>query len=144
MGGSDAVEEVARLQALVVHHQVDDRVVVEPARTDFRELLRRCQCSVSLCGYNTVVDLLQSGTPGVFIPFDEGGETEQTLRAQSLARLSSYSVIESSLLTPERLAESVHEVCDAGRFEPSSNGFDGAAESVHIVENLVHNKSNNK
>ena len=142
VGGSDADEEVARLQALAVHHQVDDRVEVEPARADFRELLHRCQCSVSLCGYNTVVDLLQSGTPGVFIPFDEGGETEQTLRAQSLGRLSSYSVIESSLLTPERLAESVREVCDAGRFEPANNGFDGAAQSVHIVETLVKSKSN--
>ena len=116
-------------------------MIAEPARADFRELLRRCQCSVSLCGYNTVVDLLQSGTPGVFIPFDEGGETEQTVRAQSLGRLASYSVIKASSLTPERLAESVREVCAAGRFEAEVNGFDGATESVHIVETLCRNKS---
>lgn len=137
VAGSDADEEIERLRALCELHGVSDQVTIEPARADFRELLRRCQCSVSLCGYNTVVDLLQSGTPGVFIPFDEGGETEQTVRAQSLGRLPSYSVVKASSLTPEQLAASVREVCGAGRFDPEDNGFDGATQSVHIVQSLL-------
>ena len=48
-------------------------------------MLYHAAASVSLCGYNTALDVLQSGVPAVLVPFDNGGEVEQSLRAEALA-----------------------------------------------------------
>jgi len=61
--------------------------VVEPPTPDFRMLLTGAAASVSMCGYNTALDVLQAGVPAVLIPFDDGGEVEQGLRADALAAL---------------------------------------------------------
>jgi len=45
-------------------------------------MLYHAAASVSLCGYNTALDILQAGTPAVFVPFDDGSEVEQGLRAR--------------------------------------------------------------
>ena len=75
VGGQDAQTEVSRLQTLAK----GTATIIEANRPDFRELLCQSACSVSMSGYNTVIDLLLTGTPGVLIPFDAGGEKEQTL-----------------------------------------------------------------
>ncbi len=59
--------------------------VVERARPDFRALLSRAALSVSQAGYNTVLDLLHGGCPALLVPFEAGHETEQRLRAETLA-----------------------------------------------------------
>ena len=46
-------------------------VVAEPARHDYRSMLRRCAAAIGQCGYNTAIDWLQAGVPGVFVPFSD-------------------------------------------------------------------------
>ncbi|MFO0989149.1 MAG: glycosyltransferase [Alphaproteobacteria bacterium] len=84
-------------------------VVVEPARPDFRGLLARCAVSVSQAGYNTVVDVLAAGARAVLVPFAAGRETEQTQRADCLARKGLARMLPESALTPDRLAAFVAE-----------------------------------
>jgi len=79
-------------------------VVVERARRDFPELLKRARLSVSQAGYNTVLDILTAGVPAVFVPFAQENETEQTQRAEALARHGRAAVTAEAGLTPERLA----------------------------------------
>ena len=93
-----------------------------------------------MCGYNTAIDLLLTGTPGVLIPFDAGGEKEQTLRAASLAERSSYSLLLDKDLRPESLAEAVAQASQAGRFSIDINQFNGALETVRIATRLVEQK----
>ena len=138
VGGSDAQEEVARLKTLAA--KLGATPVIEPNRPDFRELLSSASCSVSMCGYNTAIDLLLTGTPGVLIPFDVGGEKEQTLRAASLAERSSYSLLLDKDLTPESLFESVTRVSRADRFSSEIDQFNGALETVRIATKLVEQK----
>ena len=138
VGGSDAQEEVERLKSLVPTSGT--RLVIEPNRPDFRELLSSASCSVSMCGYNTAIDLLLTGTPGVLIPFDAGGEKEQTLRAASLAERSSYSLLLDKDLKPESLAEAVAQASQAGRFSINIDQFNGALETVRIATRLVEQK----
>ena len=138
VGGSDAQEEVERLKSLVPTSGTS--LVIEPNRPDFRELLSSASCSVSMCGYNTAIDLLLTGTPGVLIPFDAGGEKEQTLRAASLAERSSYSLLLDKDLKPESLAEAVAQASQAGRFSIDINQFNGALETVRIATRLVEQK----
>jgi predicted glycosyltransferase len=133
IGGANPDSEVKRLQNMATGSGMH----IEPARPDFRQLLHHATCSVSMCGYNTALDLLQAGTPSVFIPFDDGGEVEQTLRAKSLAKHSSFAVVPSAELAPQKLLDAVQSVQNAGRFQSDGLEFNGAAETVRITAEMV-------
>lgn len=133
VGGTSADAEIKRLRKRCTAGST----IIEPARPDFRQLLLRADCSVSLCGYNTAIDLLQTGTPGVLVPFEEGGETEQRLRAESLAVKPSFIMLPMKDLTSDQLRESVAAARKVGRTRSPEIRFDGAAESVRIVSRLV-------
>ena len=128
VGGEDAAETIARLQG-----NAPDNAEIEPTRPDFRQMLRHAAGSVSMCGYNTALDLMQAATPSVLVPFDAGKETEQSLRAEALARLPGFEVLKSAELTPERLAKGVTDVIAAPKRSASHSRFDGAARSVEIA-----------
>ncbi|MBL4751196.1 MAG: glycosyltransferase [Amylibacter sp.] len=133
IGGANPAPEIERLQNMATGSGLH----IEPARPDFRQLLHHAACSVSMCGYNTALDLLQAGTPSVFIPFDDGGEVEQTLRAKSLAKHPSFAVVSSAKLTPKKLLDAVQSVQNAGRFKSDGLEFNGAFETVRITSELV-------
>jgi predicted glycosyltransferase len=132
VGGQDAPVLIPELQ----HLAQGAPVVIERARPDFRQMLAHAQASVSMCGYNTTLDLLQAKTPAVVIPFDDGGEVEQTLRARSLTHLSGFKVVYNSELTPEALREALDKAIQAPRRDTVALSFAGAAKSVQIIQNL--------
>ena len=108
-------------------------VAVERNRPDFPAMLRRCRASVSQAGYNTMVDVLASGAPAVVVPFADGGEREQTLRAGLLAERGVVEVIEAGSLSPGRLARAVDAAVEAGRRPYPVVDLDGARRSAGIV-----------
>lgn len=132
VGGSDPDPEITRLKEQVKCNHV----VIEAARPDFRQLLYHAACSVSMCGYNTALDLLQARTPSVFVPFDDGGEVEQTLRANSLAKHPSFCVLQKNKLTPEDLLGAIQSVRNAELFPNHNLEFNGAQETVNITTQL--------
>lgn len=132
VGGADPGALVAELRALVE----GTASIVEPARSDFRQLLPRAAASVSMCGYNTALDLMQAGTPSVIVPFDDGKEVEQGLRARALSEIPGFAVVESVDLTAENLERALLKVM---RDSPRDSGglqFNGAAKSVRIAEEM--------
>jgi len=136
VGGQDAQTEVSRLQTLAK----GTATIIEANRPDFRELLCQSACSVSMSGYNTVIDLLLTGTPGVLIPFDAGGEKEQTLRAESLSEHAAYTLLADKDLNPESLCSAVNQAASAGRFSVDKKQFNGALETVRFATRLVQQK----
>jgi predicted glycosyltransferase len=60
-------------------------VVLERFREDFPRVLGACTLSISQGGYNTVLETLALRKRAVIVPFTEGGESEQILRARLLA-----------------------------------------------------------
>lgn len=133
VGGQDWQSEIARLKKLAGTLPI----IIEKTRPDFRQLLCQAACSVSMCGYNTALDLLQTGTPGVLVPFDAGGEVEQTLRAQSFAQNPAFQVLKTKDMTPESLLDTVQHVQSVGRFTAKTMAFDGANKTVRIIENAM-------
>jgi predicted glycosyltransferase len=131
VGGANAADRVADLR-----DRAPANVQVEPARTDFRQMLHHAAASVSLCGYNTALDILQAGTPAVFIPFDDGSEVEQGLRARALANQSGIAVLPRASLSAQRLCQVLEEVITAPRREIATTGFDGATHTVAITREL--------
>lgn len=133
VGGADPVDQISQLKTLAA----DADIVVEAARPDFRKMLHHVAVSVSMCGYNTALDLMQAGAPALFIPFDEGGEVEQTLRAQSLSHLSNMRMCRAADLTPQRLLDEVVELASLPPVKPADLQFDGAVETVRIAVEMV-------
>lgn len=132
VGGADAPARAAELQALAANAPV----LAEPARPDFRSMLYQAAASVSMCGYNTALDLMQAGTPSVIVPFDDGKEVEQGLRARALSGMPGFAVVESVDLTAENLERALLKVM---RDSPRDSGglqFNGAAKSVRIAEEM--------
>ena len=111
--------------------------LVEPARPDFRQMLPQAAASVSMCGYNTAMDLLQAGPPAVLIPFDAGKEVEQGLRAAALANLPSIAVLRADALSAESLVAALDKVIAAGPRAATPLRFDGAAQTVAIARSMA-------
>ncbi|MGR3621338.1 glycosyltransferase family protein [Pseudophaeobacter sp.] len=131
VGGSDAQTRIAELR------QIPSPAVIEAARPDFRQMLSHAAASVSMCGYNTALDLLQANTPAVLVPFDAGREVEQSLRATSLAPLPGFRCLRSADLTPHRLIAALEEVIVAPRRSVSDLKFDGASRTVEIAREMA-------
>lgn len=129
VGGGDADVRIKAFKAIAPAN-----VILNAARSDFRQMLRHAKASVSMCGYNTALDVLQTQVPAVFIPFDAGGEVEQTLRAKALAALPGIQVVLSDALTPNALIAALDTASKDHSTEPPRFGFDGARRTVQIVE----------
>lgn len=136
VGGQDAKARITELRKQVA----DAPVTLEPVRPDFRQMLPHAAASVSMCGYNTALDILQAGTPAVFIPFDDGNEVEQSLRARTLAEMPAIDVIPSKELNGDLLAQAVGRVISSEPRPVSDQGFDGAAQSVRIAKGLLERR----
>ncbi|NOE18624.1 glycosyltransferase [Ruegeria atlantica] len=137
IGGTDAKALIAELSRMAEGASV----VLEPVRPDFRQMLPLAAASVSMCGYNTAMDILQSGTPAVFVPFDDGKEVEQGLRGQSLSDLPAIEVLESRALSWATLARAVERVVADGPRVQQDFGFHGAIQSVHIAKRLLEQRT---
>ena len=132
VGGQDAKARIAKLSQLAEGASI----ILEPVRPDFRQMLPLVAASVSMCGYNTAMDVLQSGTPAVLIPFDDGQEVEQGLRARALSHLDGIEVLNSSDLSGPTLAKALGHALSGAVRPPMTEGFSGAHRSVEIAMEL--------
>lgn len=134
IGGADPTATAARVADL--RTRAPAHVTVEPARRDFRQMLNHAAASISLCGYNTALDILQAGTPAVFVPFDEGGEVEQGLRANALAQHAGIATVRRADLSADMLCTALEQVMTASRRTPDLAGFDGAPCCVTLTHEM--------
>ncbi len=91
--------------------------------------------SISQCGYNTTLDILQSDVSALVVPFgDSSGEDEQTRRALRLEKLGALRVCEK--LTAENLAR---EIQNTFEFQPRKISLDmkGGENSARIIRDLL-------
>jgi predicted glycosyltransferase len=101
-------------------------------RRDFPSLLMSAKASVSQAGYNTVCDLLRARCRAVLVPFAEGGETEQTLRAERLGELGLARVVREYELSAESLAEAIESAL-AGPAPNPTLDLEGAAGTARVL-----------
>jgi len=137
VGGVDQADVSARLNEAARGAPV----LAEPARQDYRALLDRCAAAVGQCGYNTAVDWLQAGVPGVFVPFAEAGETEQTIRADRLASRFGHGVISEVELSPPALAGAAEAAIRRGRFVAEGVRLDGAVRTSRLISQLLEKRA---
>jgi predicted glycosyltransferase len=112
--------------------RIDPGIVVDRFRADFTALLAACHVSLSQGGYNTVMELLALRTPAVIIPFAEGQESEQALRASLLAERGALDMLDGDNLDPALLAATLTRRAQAGAL-PIDLDLDGARHSAEIT-----------
>ena len=115
-------------------------LLVERSVPTLRPLLEMAAVSVSQCGYNTALDLLQTRVPALVVPFAEGREDEQRARAVRLQALGALRVLDPAALTGARLAA---EIAATRAFTPApiALDMDGAAETRRAITRLFEAKT---
>jgi predicted glycosyltransferase len=94
--------------------------------------LEAADLSISLGGYNSVMDLLQARIRALVYPAMPNGDQEQNLRAEKLANAGVIELIPETGLAPERLAAQIERAIEK---EPRSVALNlnGAANSRAIL-----------
>lgn len=131
VGGQNAVTIITELK-----RDAPANLIVEPTRSDFRQMLHHAAVSVSFCGYNTALDLLQTTCPAVLVPFDAGGEVEQGIRAQSLAQQSGFEVLRAAELSPQALLNAIEAAINDNLTDRLVSQSNGAVRTVEIVTRI--------
>ena len=101
------------------------------------EEMRGAAGSISQCGYNTALEILQTGVAALVVPFADRGEDEQMKRARRFERLGAVRVLDQNEMTPRRMAEEIRAL---PHFQPGALrlNMNGARRSADIVEALMH------
>jgi predicted glycosyltransferase len=104
--------------------------------SDLREHIHNARWSVNQCGYSTALDIIETGTPSLFVP-DRGSERlQQLVRAKRLVYWGA-----GRLLMPHHLngASLANEILQLTRFEPRNISFsvDGASKSAELISEIV-------
>ena len=120
LGGHDAEREAQDF------HFPQYGIFAHPPVPHFRRLLAGTACSVSLCGYNTAMDLAACTSPALIVPFELHGEREQRLRAEAIAGALGAQVLALDGLTPEALNDAVEAAIARGPRRPAGIATGGA------------------
>lgn len=116
--------------ALAAATRGDAGIILERHRSDFTQLLAKCHVSLSQAGYNTVMEILALETPAVVVPFADGAESEQTLRAQILAERGVLDCVQEP--DPAQLAAALDRRAGLGG-AGLDLAFDGAERSAAFL-----------
>nr|CAA6829282.1 MAG: Mlr3248 protein [uncultured Thiotrichaceae bacterium] len=108
------------------------RLTVMRMATDFVDRLAKAQVSVSLGGYNTTMDILQTGVPAVVVPFEGIEETEQLDRAQMLADTGRIQLLRYEHVTPATLQQAIEQTMQQ-QFDMPAINTDGAKQSAELL-----------
>ena len=106
----------------------------------FSAAARLCRVSVSQAGYNTVMEILAVGARAVVVPFADGQESEQPVRARLLAERGLVQVVAPQDLTPVLLAAAIDGA--AAMPAPSEGLFNlkGAAATAEILHQALRQR----
>jgi predicted glycosyltransferase len=106
------------------------------AVSDLGAELGAARASVSQCGYNTALEVLQAHVPALVVPYSAPGEDEQSRRARRLSELGLVRVLDPSELDGPRLADAI-SVTLHDRAPGLELDLDGAHASAEALWRMV-------
>jgi len=106
---------------------------------DLYSELSQARASISQCGYNSAMEIIQAQVPALVVPFADGGEDEQLKRARRLEAMGALRVLEQEEMTPQRMAQEIRNLID---FQPRTThlNFNGAHRSTEILRDLLERR----
>ncbi|HCC56824.1 MAG TPA: glycosyl transferase [Solibacterales bacterium] len=123
----------ARLAQLA---QRQPNICFERYSADLLSLMEAAALSVSMGGYNTLMNVLTTGVKAVVFPYTTNGDQEQNMRAEKLEQLGLLDVLHPEDLNARALAEKILRALDRtpARF---SFAFDGAEQTAQLLEAVL-------
>lgn len=111
-------------------------LTVERYTPDLLAYMSKADLSISMAGYNTTLNVLQTGVRAMLLPFTGNDDQEQRLRCTRLQDLSVVRVIDPSELPPERMTEKILLTLQQ---QPTARQFNlrGVEETADCVRTLV-------
>ena len=108
---------------------------------EFEMELTRSRLSISLAGYNTLMNLLSTRTPALVFPYDRNNE--QRMRAERLESLDLLKVLSREDLNLASLTQLIREALSQSAPAVTAQvRLDGAAESARlIIESAAANRN---
>lgn len=126
-------EAYSRLQELA---RESKNVNLSRYTPDLAALLRRAAVSVSMAGYNTIMDVLSSGVRALVYPVTANGDQEQIVRAEALEKAGVIGVIKTEELVPEELARKLEQALSKAATSLTFD-FDGAVNSARLLKKYL-------
>ena len=117
-----------------------DNVVLRRFTPRLTEYMEQADLSISLGGYNTVMNILKTGVRSLLLPsLNEHQADEQSIRAQKLANLGILDLLQGDDLEPIILAR---KITSSLKKAPSQNSFDldGAKATSSMLKQLLYRK----
>jgi predicted glycosyltransferase len=116
--------------------QGQPNVSFERYSPDLLALMESAGLSISMGGYNTLMNVLTTGVKAMVFPYTTNGDQEQNIRAEKLERLGVLDVLHPDDLEASVLAV---KILHALRKTPArfSFKFDGAEKTAHILSSLL-------
>ncbi len=108
---------------------------------DLAGYLRRAELSISMAGYNTVMDIFSTGVRSMVFPETTNNDEEQTLRAHKLEKLGVLRMLNQEQLAPERLALEIRKGLRSQR-SPLVLNVSGAENTLRVLEKHLAARSN--
>lgn len=116
----------------------NDQLSVVDLADDFVATLNKARISVSMAGYNTVMDLLQTSVPSVVIPFEAVKETEQLSRSLMLEERGLLTIVRESQLNEVNLRAAMDKALSQSSQRPDIN-IEGAENTALLIKKWAEN-----
>ena len=106
---------------------------------DLLRYFERADLSISMGGYNTVMNILTTKSRAVVFPYTSNEDQEQYIRAEKLHARGVIEMIHPDDLEPRRLVGIVGTVLSR---TPAQQNWrtDGADQSVRVIADLLHSR----
>lgn len=111
--------------------------------SSFESLMHQATLSISMAGYNTCMNLLNTGTRALVWPFTGHKNDEQTIRAKKLEQHGLLTLLRPADLAPEQLAEKILASLSGSHARtPHSINTNGGRETALSIERLAQQSDN--
>jgi predicted glycosyltransferase len=124
------LQQIHAYKQEVKHSDLREHVKVSRFHGDIPGLMRQSDAIVSMAGYNSCMEILQSGTPAVLMP-RERMRQEQSIRASRLAELGLARHVPVG--ETNALRGAIEDALKSPRAAPASLNFDGLAAICDVI-----------
>ena len=113
-----------------------DHVRLFDFRHDMANVLAGARGVVTMGGYNTISEVLQTGVPALVIPRVRPSE-EQLIRAEQLVELGLADMLHPDLVAPERMWKAIERTMARPRRPIDSADYRGAERTAELLVELA-------
>jgi predicted glycosyltransferase len=123
----------------LAHHVTN--VQIKKYSPEFPGFLKHADLSISMGGYNTMMNILATRIRSLVYPYTANDDQEQQIRARRLESLGVVELLHPNLLAPEILARKIAAILAK---EPTKQQFDmdGAPNTARILLGAVSSRRN--